>query len=74
VTSASTSTDKAITADCATVGKTLIGGGGETSLGSEVNLSQSGPTSATAWTARGNEEGNVGGNWTVTAYAFCATP
>lgn len=70
--SASNSTDKGIQANCP-AGKIVIGGGAAISTTS-VNLSSSNPSGTAAWYAFGNEEGTVAGNWTITAYAICATP
>ena len=74
----SNSSDKAITANCP-AGKTIVGGGATASLtNGDIVLYQSGPSSivsnkATAWTAGAAEMGNIGGNWTITAYAVCAS-
>ena len=68
---------KTVTVDCASVAKTLISGGAQINLltaGVDVAVSQSYPSSATAWTAAGDEDGSQNGNWSVTAWAICATP
>ena len=75
--SQSSSAKSNITATCPT-GKTLIGGGAETSnpVAWVTNSNPGTVTSgkATAWLADADEEGNgTNGQWTLTVYAICAT-
>jgi hypothetical protein len=69
-TSPSNSSDKTVTATCG-AGDVVLGGGHI--LSGSVNLAaqSSYPSSSTVWSVTGVETDNVGGNWTVTAYAIC---
>lgn len=77
-TSASNSSNKSVTATCS-AGKKLVGLGGEISGGSgEVVIDDYTPSEfLTSATVTGNEAVDLDGaypsNWTVTAYAICAT-
>jgi hypothetical protein len=80
VNSTNNSNDKAdVVASCPT-GKTLVGGGADTSSGSAwVMSSRPGtptgtPLRSTSWVADAQEEGNgTMSNWTLSVYAICAT-
>jgi hypothetical protein len=69
-TSASSSSDKSITATC-TGGRTVVGGGFSTSI-SAAGAQSSRATSSTVWTVDAVEFSNTASAWTVTAYAYCA--
>ena len=77
-TSVSNSSNKSATATCP-AGKSLVGLGGELSGASgEVVIDDYTPNELlTSATVTGNEaidlDGAYAGNWTVTAYAICAT-
>jgi hypothetical protein len=75
-TSASNSTNKSATATCPT-GKKVLGAGGEIAAGGrQVSMVHIRPNSTlTAVTVTGAEDGTgFAGNWSVRAYAICATP
>jgi hypothetical protein len=69
VTSASSSANKAATATCSG-GKKVLGGGGDTN---SVDVAVRTSATDTTVTANGYEVNNTNGNWTVTAWAICAT-
>jgi hypothetical protein len=73
-TSASNSTStRTITASC-NGGESVIGGGGlVTNPGASVSMTSSYPASASTWTVDAVETDNYGSNWSITAYAICAT-
>ena len=78
VTSGSSSTNKSATAQCGT-GKFVVGGGFAMSLtNGDIGVTSSGPGATSGksntWVAAGTESGNgTNSQWTVTAYAICAT-
>jgi hypothetical protein len=73
-TSASNSTTpKTVTASC-NAGEGVLGGGGlVTNPGGSVSIVGNYPSSATAWTVDAIETDNYNANWSITAYAICAT-
>jgi hypothetical protein len=73
VTSASTSADKSVTAPC-TGTKKLLGGGASLNINNKtVSITQSYPSTDSAWTAQALEIATEGSSWTVTAWAICGT-
>jgi hypothetical protein len=73
----SSSNDKAdITATCP-AGKTLVGGGAQSS-NTDAWVTSSGPGTvtsgkATTWVADARERNGIISSWTLTVYAICAT-
>jgi hypothetical protein len=75
VSGSSSSDDKTANATCTTgvvVGGGFILGGAETE---NLHITQSYPSSATTWTVAASEPdiAPVGGDWTLQAYAICAS-
>jgi hypothetical protein len=68
--SANNSADKSVTASCG-AGEVVVGGGYTITDGVDVTARESYPSSPSAWTATGEEIGNEGSNWVITAYALC---
>jgi hypothetical protein len=76
-TSGSNSNQKPNTSVSCPAGKTVIGGGGDTSR-SEAVVSNSAPTGlsngkATGWSVDADDLGQTTQSWTVTVYVICAT-
>ena len=75
-TSSTNSAKSNITATCPT-GKTLIGGGADTS-NADAWVTNSGPGTVTSgkastWVADADERNSIASPWTLTVYAICAT-
>lgn len=72
--SASNSSNKSVTVTCG-AGKVVLGGGAFLPAGFEGGLAiyASYPSATNAWTVTAAENDAISSNWTVTAYAICAT-
>jgi hypothetical protein len=65
---------KSVTATCP-AGKRVVGGGARaTGAGvTEVSVTENYPASTNQWTASAREVNAVGGSWSLSVYALCAT-
>ena len=65
--------NKTVTSTC-NAGEGVLGGGGVvTNPGTSVSMTSDYPSAANAWTVAAVETDNYNPNWSITAYAICAT-